>query len=81
MFRPSSQSILDLGFGSVVQIPDEFGHVAQMSTQAVLDLIKNVSEEGGNSLITMSDVEVDQFCIGNAGTEEVFDCIGKFYIS
>lgn len=69
-FSGSGRSFAELGFGSVFDGGANFGVIGNMSTQAVIELIKNVSEEqeSGVHHIEISPEEVEQFYV--PGIEE-----------
>lgn len=69
LFRSDQQNFLDLGFGAVLNT-EGGGQIAEMSTQAVLELIRNVSDQECSSHVEISGTDVENFCLPYQG--EVF---------
>jgi hypothetical protein len=60
------------GFGTVFDGEADVGHFANMSTQAVLDLIKNAyvgKEESGDGHVYLAVEDVDQFDVSGVGAQ------------
>ena len=67
-FSSSTKNFIDLGFGSVFNGADDFGEFANISTQAVMSMIKHVGDEasGINEHVVIDSDEVDRFCLPQA---------------
>ena len=64
IFRTAGQKYTDLGFGSVYDGSEQLGQFANLSTQAVMSLIKNISDcDNEPSQVVLGTFEVDEFCI------------------
>ncbi len=65
LFSSEAQNFVDLGFGTVFDGGHDFGQFSDLSTQAVMDLIRNVSEgdQGDQGIVQIAAKEVDQFCV------------------
>ena len=65
LFSVLQQNFVQLGFGSVFDGDGGLGQFAEISTQAVIDLIKNVDTDsvGIGSHVEISTSDVDKFCI------------------
>ena len=63
VFSGSQQKFVDLGFGSVAD--GLFGQFANISTQAVFDLFKNVDKNilDPQSIVEISTTDVESHCI------------------
>jgi hypothetical protein len=83
IFRLLQVNPLELGFG-VVGGQDGLGQYSDISTQAVLDLFKNVpaNEEGFSSHVEISADEIENFCIpgGDVSDSNLNDHGGEIYV-
>lgn len=64
-FRTSQQKYVDLGFGSVLDGSAELEQYGMISTQAVMDLIRNVDTtlQETDTHVEISDQDVDKYGI------------------
>ena len=65
-FRSDLQLIDNSGFGSVAVGCGEEGHFENLSTQAVMDLIRNVHCNDGHEVVKMSAQDIDLFNINRS---------------
>ena len=65
VFSGSQQNFVELGFGSVFDGVGGLGQFAEISTQAVIDLIKNVDTDSVviGSHVEISTSDINKFCI------------------
>ena len=63
-FSTSGQKFTDLGFGAVFGGSEDYGPYVNLSTQAVMSLIKNIGDGCEDpSQVVLGTHEVDEFCI------------------
>ena len=81
LFSSSAKNFIDLGFGSVFNGSDDLGDYANISTQAVMSLIKNVGDEfsGSNEHVVIDAEEVNRFCLPQGVFVGSSNAVGRFY--
>ena len=82
-FSTSGQKFTDLGFGSVYEGLEDYGPYANISTQAVMSLIKNIGKGVEDpSQVVLGTFEVDEYCIPqtDAAQGAFSHSLGEVYI-
>ena len=66
LFRSSQQQYADLGFGAVFDGSTEYGQFSEISTQAVIEMMRHVD---GNSHETATHVEISALDVDKFGIQ------------